>query len=93
MVVEDEVKATVVLLVLGAIGILQYVGVQLTSLAYKYEVVVIGQAPDGGDMLGVNVTRDWTVGLVGLIIGVVLLGIGVYRFSHHRNITKPGLTN
>ena len=77
-------KAMVVLIVLGIIGLAQYAYFQFTPLAYKYETVIIGQAPDGGNILSVIVTRDWLAGLGGAIIGAILLGIGIYRLKHRK---------
>lgn len=73
-----------VLVVLGVIGLGQYVYFQLTPLGYKYEYYTYNMPGIPYDMIGVNVTRDWTVGLVGLIIGVVLLGVGLYRLRQYK---------
>ena len=77
-------KRTIALIVLGIIGLGQYAYFQLTPLAYKYETIITGQAPGGGDILSVVVTRDWIAGLGGAVIGIILLGIGLYRLRHRK---------
>ena len=77
-------KGTVVLILLGAIGLGQYAYFQATPLGYNYEYYTYNIPGVPYDMIGVNVVRDWTVGLVGLIIGSILLGIGLYRLRQHR---------
>jgi len=77
-------KAAIVLVVLGIIGMGQYVYFQFTALAYTYEYYKYHEPGVPGEMIGVNVIRDWGVGLAGAIVGAVLLGLGIYRFRRCR---------
>ena len=77
-------KAAIVLVVLGVIGVAQYVYFQFTPLAYTYEYYTYYMPGVPHEMIGVNVTRDWGLGLVGAIVGAVLLGLGIYRFRRCR---------
>jgi len=80
-------KLNITLIVLGVVGVLQYIYFQLTPLAlnYSYELV---PDPEYGQFglktIETTVTRDWTVGVIGLLIGLVLLSIGVYKLVKSR---------
>jgi Sec-independent protein secretion pathway component TatC len=75
-------KLGVILTILGILGIAQYVYFQFTPLALKYSYVVTPDSAYG--QFGLNhittiATRDWTLGIVGLVIGVVLLILGIVK--------------
>lgn len=71
-------KVVITLLILGVAGVGQYVYFQLTPLAYNYSVY------ESGGLVHVIATRNWTVGLMGAVIGMVLLGLGIYRYRHRK---------
>ena len=80
-------KAMVVLIVLGVIGLGQYAYFQLfTKLAFNYEYELVIENVGGIEipMVYSIMTRDWLVGLGGAVIGAILLGIGIYRLKHHK---------
>ena len=80
-------KATITLIVLGAIGLGQYAYFQLfTKLAFNYEYELVIENVGGIEVPMVHsiMTRDWLVGLGGAIIGAILLGIGIYRLKHRK---------
>jgi len=80
-------KLNITLIVLGVVGVLQYIYFQLTPLAlnYSYELAPDPEYGQFGLMdLETTVTRDWTVGVIGLLIGLVLLSIGVYKLVKSR---------
>jgi len=69
-------KLAIALIILGAVGLGQYVYGQLTPLAYEYG----GTVPGVGEVW----VRNWMAGLVGAIIGAIFLGIGIYRLRKAR---------
>ena len=71
-------KVAITFLVLGIAGIAQYIYFQFTPLAFNYDVY------QSDNLIHVTATRDWTVGLVGAVAGIVLLGLGVYRYRKSR---------
>jgi hypothetical protein len=71
-------KVAITLLVLGLAGLAQYIYFQFTPLAYNYDLY------ESGSMIHVTATRDWTIGLVGAILGAILLGVGIYRLRHRK---------
>jgi hypothetical protein len=80
-------KLSIVFTILGAFGVAQYVYWQFTPLAlsYSYRVVPAEEYGQFGlKTIETTVTRDWTVGVVGLLIGLVLLSIGVYKLVKSR---------
>ena len=80
-------KGTIALIVLGIIGLGQYAYFQLFSnLAFNYEYELVIENVGGIEvpMVHVITTRDWVVGLGGAIIGIILLGIGLYRLRHRK---------
>jgi hypothetical protein len=72
-------KVAIALLILGIAGLAQYIYFQFTPLAYNYTL------HESGNLIQVIATRDWTVGLIGAVVGAILLGVGIYRYQH-RNI-------
>jgi len=83
-------KATITLIGVGVIGLAVYACAQLTSLSSRLVGWGInfrfGESPGYATPIYV---RDWTVGLVGAIIGAVLLGIGAYRLFRYRKARNP----
>jgi len=80
-------KLSIVFMILGTLGVAQYVYWQFTPLAlnYNYSVVPAEEYGQFGlKTIETTVTRDWTVGVVGLLIGLVLLSIGVYKLVKSR---------
>lgn len=77
-------KVAIVLVVLGITGIGQYVYFQFTPLAYTYEYYTYYIPGVPYEMIGVNMIRNWGVGLAGAIVGIMLLGIGIYRLRRCR---------
>jgi hypothetical protein len=79
-------KVAKALIALGVIGLAAYGYAQLTSLSSRlvgWEIGLVRPGHPGGGATPIYV-RDWTVGLVGAIIGIILLGIGVYRLFRYR---------
>jgi len=78
-------KVAKALIALGVIGFAVYACAQLTSLSSKLVGwgINLGTSESPGYATPIYV-RDWTVGLVGAIIGIILLGIGVYRLFRYR---------
>jgi hypothetical protein len=79
-------KAAMALIAMGVAGFAVYAYVQLTSLSSEFVGYAIGSSADPefpGSATPIYV-RDWTVGLAGAIIGIILLGIGVYRLRRYR---------
>ena len=73
-------KLGAILTTLGILGIIQYIYFQFTPLALKYSYIITPD-PNYGQF-GLNhittiATRDWTLGIVGLVIGIVLLTLGI----------------
>lgn len=80
-------KGTIALIVLGVVGLAQYAYFQLFSnLAFNYEYELVIENVGGIDvpMVHVITTRDWIVGLGGVVIGAILLGIGLYRLRRRK---------
>ena len=85
-------KKGIILTVLGAIGILQYSYFQLfTKLAFNYESEIILEDVGGMQvpMIYVTVTRDWTVGVGGAVIGLILLIWGIRLVTGRRTFWLP----
>ena len=80
MAYPKNMKGAIALMILGVAGIGQYIYFQFTPLAYNYDL------SKSGNMIHVTATRDWTVGLIGAVIGAILLGIGIYR--HRQRISQ-----
>jgi len=83
-------KQGIALVVLGILGIAQYIYFQFTPLAFNYSYSVTPDKDFGefGLMhLDTIVTRDWSVGIVGAGLGILLLLVGVFKLKRAR-ITK-----
>ncbi len=83
-------KRKIVLFTLGTLGIAQYIYFQCTPLAFNYSYETI---PDpilgkfGVMNLETTMTRDWTLGIIGLLIGLVLLILGTIQLiKEHKQI-------
>ena len=75
-------KAAKALIGLGVIGLALYTYAQLTSISVVWCInSAFGDSPGYATPIYV---RDWTVGLVWAIIGIILLGFGVYRLFRCR---------
>ena len=72
-------KVTIALLILGIAGLAQYIYFQFTPLAYNHTFY------ESGGLTYMTTTRDWTLGLIGAVVGAILLGVGIYRYRH-RNV-------
>lgn len=87
-------KLSITLIVLGILGIFQYVYFQFTSLALNYTYKIW---PDeefgkfGLQHIETTVTRDWSLGLAGILIGAVLLVLGIWRLKRIRQNSKAQL--
>lgn len=82
-------RKAIILIVLGSLGILQYIYFQFTPLAYNYEGVVTETDIFGHEIITEVIwTRDWTAGIVGALIGIILLFFGVGYFRS-RKATDP----
>jgi len=69
----------IILIVLGIVGLGQYGYFQSSPLAYVIDGVVRENV--GGYPVVVEIIshRDWTVGIVGAIVGLMLVGWGIYK--------------
>jgi hypothetical protein len=84
-------KKTIAFIVLGSLGVLQYVYFQFTPLAFNYSYKVVPDSEYGkfGLMtLETTVTRDWTAGIIGALIGIVLLCLGIIQLRRKRQHTS-----
>jgi len=74
------------LIAVGVMALAVYACAQSTSLSSRFVGYAIGSyaGPDSPGGATPIYVRDWTVGLAGAIIGVMLLGIGVYRLFRYR---------
>jgi len=73
----------IALVVLGIFGILQYVYIQFTPLALNYGGVVTESMYGTTVITEVVMVRDWSLGIIGALIGVVMLSLGVWCFKGH----------
>ena len=84
---QAKMKGTIALIALGVIGLGQYAYFQFfTKLAfvYDYEQTLTDVGGLQVPMISVIVIRDWTVGLAGAVIGIILLVVGVYRLKRRK---------
>jgi hypothetical protein len=72
-------KLGITLIILGSLGVLQYIYFQCTPLALNYGGVVTEKIGGVDVVTEIIWTRDWSVGIVGALIGAVILFFGVYR--------------
>jgi len=89
-------KLGLTFLVLGILGIAQYTYWQFTPLALNYSYIVV-PAEEYGQFglktIEMIITRDWTVGVIGLLVGLVFLAIGIYKLIKIRRQYAQQLVN
>jgi len=83
-------RVGITLVILGALmGPIQYIYTQLFSSLclvtdYSSPIEVYSSTGIPG-IVGYNYIRDWSVGIWGLVIGLILLSVGIYRLRVSRN--------
>ena len=80
-------KKGIIPIMLGVFGVAQYIYFQSTPLAYNYHYESVPDPTYGkfGLMTIITTTtRDWTIGLVGLLIGLVLLSLGIFWLARQK---------
>ena len=81
-------KLGITLIILGSLGVIQYIYFQLTPLALKYGGVVTERIAGHDVVTEIIWVRDWYVGIVGALIGVVILFFGIYRLMKTKKAEK-----
>jgi len=81
-------KLGITLIILGCLGVAQYIYFQFTPLAFNYGGVVTEKIAGHDVVTEIIWVRDWSVGIVGALIGAVILFFGVYRLMKTKKAEK-----
>ena len=78
-------KLALTLITLGSLGIIQYIYFQFTP---KYGRILLREIVDHEVIAEIIWTKDWSIGIAGALIGVVILFLGIMQCQIERRKVK-----